>query len=87
MNRMLFAEDSLDGNPDECLRKFSWDLLCQLGRDQRLSWLVVGDFNEITFSFEKERGYIRLDKNITAFHLTLSDCAFNGLGFFERWYT
>lgn len=41
------------GHLEERLRERSWDLLRLLRQDNRLPWLVVGDFNEISHSFEK----------------------------------
>lgn len=42
------------GHPEERNRSVSWDLLCQLNHDQTISWVVMGDFNEVANSFEKE---------------------------------
>ncbi|KAA3468551.1 endonuclease/exonuclease/phosphatase family protein [Gossypium australe] len=42
-------------NPDDRGRSASWDLLRQLSHDQTTPWVVLGDFNEITSSFEKKR--------------------------------
>ncbi|MBA0817944.1 hypothetical protein Gohar_027852, partial [Gossypium harknessii] len=38
---------------DERFREESWDLICQLNGNSLLSWLVIGDFNEIVFFFKK----------------------------------
>lgn len=42
------------GNPDERQKNKSWELMQQLGHDQMLPWLVIGDFNEIINYFEKK---------------------------------
>lgn len=44
------------GNAEEKNRGDSWELLRRLGQDQRLPWVVLGDFNEIVSSFEKKGG-------------------------------
>ncbi|KAA3482176.1 nucleolin-like [Gossypium australe] len=41
------------GNPTEQERMGSWHLLRQLSGDLNTPWVVLGDFNEITSSFEK----------------------------------
>ncbi|KAA3475297.1 reverse transcriptase [Gossypium australe] len=43
------------GNPDERSRVESWELLRRLNHDQTTPWVVLGDFNEITNSFEKKK--------------------------------
>ncbi|KAA3461612.1 reverse transcriptase [Gossypium australe] len=44
------------GNPKEQGRKESWNLLRHLGNHNNDSWVVLGDFNEIANSFEKQGG-------------------------------
>lgn len=44
------------GHPEERMRESSLNMLCRLGRDHTLSRMVVGDFNEIAYSFEKSGG-------------------------------
>lgn len=44
------------GSPIEQSRKDSWNLLCRLKAESNDPWLVLGDFNEIMFSFEKDKG-------------------------------
>ncbi|KAK5775716.1 hypothetical protein PVK06_043649 [Gossypium arboreum] len=55
------------GNPDERNRGGSWELLRQLGHDQMIPWVVMGDFNETTNSFEKK--VVVLDQNGADEHL------------------
>lgn len=40
------------GALEEHNRQVLWELLRRLGFSQNMPWLVVGDFNEIMFSFE-----------------------------------
>ncbi|KAA3483928.1 Exo_endo_phos domain-containing protein [Gossypium australe] len=54
--RILWRFMSFYGNPEERYRSLSWDLLRQLSHDQMIPWLVVGDFNEIAFSFNMKGG-------------------------------
>jgi endonuclease/exonuclease/phosphatase family metal-dependent hydrolase len=46
-----------------------------------LPWAIIGDFNEILFSHEKEGGNPRPLNFMHAFQDTLSDCALEDLGF------
>ncbi|GMI64383.1 hypothetical protein HRI_000107600 [Hibiscus trionum] len=75
------------GNPVERLREDSWNLLRSLGENQSLPWLVMGDFNEILLSSEKEGGQLRSSGNMEAFRLALEDCGLMDLGFTGQWYT
>lgn len=69
------------------MRKSSWSLLRRLGHDQNLPRVIVGDFNEIFFSFEKQRGRARPQRQMESFRSALSDCELHDLGFKGRWYT
>lgn len=68
-------------HPKERHRHYTWSLLRNLGQDRSLPWLVVGDFNEIAFSFEKSGGRIRAERQMEAFRMTLADCELNDLGY------
>lgn len=50
-------------------------------------WLVIGDFNEILFLFEKKGGLLRSDKQMRAFSAALENCALEDLGYEGAWYT
>ncbi|KAA3466915.1 Exo_endo_phos domain-containing protein [Gossypium australe] len=67
------------GAPEEHNQRGTWSLLRNLRNDQRLSWLFIGDFNEIMFSFEKI--------GMARFKEMLEICDLNDLGFSGRWYT
>ncbi|MBA0700657.1 hypothetical protein Goari_020740, partial [Gossypium aridum] len=62
------------GHPDERNRSASWDLLRQISHDQTIHWVVVGDFNEITNSFEKEGRRLRSERQMKEFREALKDC-------------
>ncbi|KAA3459595.1 reverse transcriptase [Gossypium australe] len=55
------------GNPVESLRSNSWDLLNHLHNSNIGPWLVMGDFNEITSSFEKKGGRLRSEIQMAKF--------------------
>ncbi|KAA3467408.1 reverse transcriptase [Gossypium australe] len=75
------------GEPVEQNRRASWELLRALQNGNNLPWLVAGDFNEIMFSFEKQGGRIREERQMDAFRKTLDDCELADLGFSGHWYT
>ncbi|KAG8477571.1 hypothetical protein CXB51_031101 [Gossypium anomalum] len=50
------------GNLDEQSRQRSWELVRQLGHDQMVHWLVIGDFNEIISFFEQKGGRLRSER-------------------------
>ncbi|MBA0575911.1 hypothetical protein Golob_025427 [Gossypium lobatum] len=51
-----YGKDSPIQHSKEWLRDNLWDLLHRLGQDQTVLWLIVGDFNKIAYSFEKNDG-------------------------------
>ncbi|MBA0846103.1 hypothetical protein Goarm_022977, partial [Gossypium armourianum] len=65
----------------------SWDLLCRLSSRDPTPWLVMGDFNEIAFSHEKQGGRLHGERGMEAFWLTLNDYDLSNLGFEGRWCT
>ncbi|MBA0755295.1 hypothetical protein Gogos_020745 [Gossypium gossypioides] len=69
------------GNPDERCRDASWDLLRQVSYDHSISWVVLGDFNEIANSFQKKGGRLRPKRQMTEFRMALEYCSLNDLGF------
>lgn len=75
------------GSPVENLRKESWNLLRQLKGDDQRPWLVMGDLNEIMFSFEKKEGRPREECQTSAFREALEDCDLNELGFVGKQFT
>ncbi|KAA3483859.1 reverse transcriptase [Gossypium australe] len=75
------------GNPIERLRSMSWDLLRHLHNSNYGPWLVLGDFNEITSSYEKRGGRFRSENQMSKFRDALEDCGLIDLGYRGRWYT
>ncbi|XP_051204973.1 uncharacterized protein [Lolium perenne] len=59
----------------------TWDKLRELRTQNNMPWVVIGDFNEILFSTEKEGGNSRPDHFMQAFRDALSDCNLHDLGF------
>lgn len=58
-----------------------------LAVDNRFSWLVTGDFNEILFSHEKCRGRLRWKHAMEDFQMTLDDCRLQDIGYMGYWFT
>ncbi|KAA3464506.1 reverse transcriptase [Gossypium australe] len=75
------------GNPDEKGRSALRNLLRQLSNINSAPWVVLGDFNEIANSFEKQGGRRRLERQMSAFRTTLEDCNLFYIGFTGRWFT
>ncbi|MBA0856165.1 hypothetical protein Goshw_024247 [Gossypium schwendimanii] len=75
------------GHLDERNRSVSCDLLHQLNHDQTIPWVVLGDFNEIANSFEKEGGRLCSDRQMRDFCEALDDCYLTDLRFTGRWFT
>jgi hypothetical protein len=46
-----------------------------------LPWLVLGDFTEILFNYEKEGGRPRSQQAMQAFHVALTDCELEDMGY------
>ncbi|GMI67709.1 hypothetical protein HRI_000440200 [Hibiscus trionum] len=84
---MVWRITGFYGCPEERFRHTSWDLLRQLKSDQQIPCLVAGDFNELLFSFEKQGGRLRSERNMSQFREALDDCELCDLGFKGTWYT
>lgn len=68
-------------SPVEHLRKESWNKIQSLSSGNQMSWLIMGDFNEIMYSFEKKGGRIRDKRQMSAFHEVLKECELCYIGF------
>jgi hypothetical protein len=52
----------------------TWDKIRELHSNSNLPWALIGDFNEIIFSHEKEGGNARPQGYMQAFRDALLDC-------------
>jgi hypothetical protein len=59
----------------------TWDKMRELKAQYDLPWAIIGDFNEIMFSYEKDGGNPRPEPFIQAFRDALDDCELEDLGF------
>jgi hypothetical protein len=59
----------------------TWEKIRELNQNNTLPWLIIGDFNEILFSHEKEGGNARPQGCMVAFRDALMDCGLEDLGF------
>ena len=73
--------------PDAARRFSPWQLLEVLKGQSQLSWVVFGDFNEITHSDEKLGGPKRDARQVREFRECLSRFGLNDLGFVGQRYT
>jgi ribosome-binding protein aMBF1 (putative translation factor) len=59
----------------------SWIRLRELKEVTSMPWLVMGDLNEVLYSFEKEGGRPRPNQFLIAFQEALADCGLTDLGY------
>jgi hypothetical protein len=59
----------------------TWDKIRELKNNSNLPWILLGDFNEILFSHEKEGGNPRPHNFMQAFQDVLSDCGLEDIGY------
>jgi hypothetical protein len=69
------------GEPRWDDRHMSWDKICELHNSFDLPWVILGDFNEILFSHEKEGGNPRSQLMMQKFCDVLTDCNLEDIGF------
>jgi hypothetical protein len=69
------------GEPSWGQKHISWEALRTLHGQVALPWLVLGDFNEILFNYEKEGGRPRSQLAMKAFHDALNDCELEDMGY------
>ncbi|CAM8948837.1 unnamed protein product [Rhodiola kirilowii] len=69
------------GNPETGRRDESWDLLRSLKQGEHQPWLVLGDFNEILFSWEYMGRRLRGEWQMRRFRQAVDDCELSDLGF------
>lgn len=63
------------------LRHISWECLKRLNASSSLSWLCVGDFNEVLHANEQFSGVGRSERQMEGFREAVSVYGFNDLGF------
>jgi hypothetical protein len=59
----------------------TWDRVRDLHARSNLPWVLIGDFNEILYSNEKEGGNARPQNYMQAFRDVLTDCNLEDLGY------
>ncbi|CAM8965691.1 unnamed protein product [Rhodiola kirilowii] len=69
------------GSPKVQERRESWELLRRLKKDPEIPWVVMGDFNEIAFSWEMESKRSRQAWQMRDFRSCLDDCELVDLGY------
>jgi hypothetical protein len=65
----------------------TWDKLRELKTVSNLPWVILGDFNEILYTHEKEGGNARPQGYMQAFRDALDDCGLEDLGFIGEKFT
>jgi hypothetical protein len=68
------------GEPEAQNKHLSWEYIRNLSAMVDLPWVMVGDFNEILYSHEKEGGSVRSQRCMQAFRDTLVDCNLEDMG-------
>jgi hypothetical protein len=69
------------GEPKWEDKHLSWDKIRELNSQHDMPWAIMGDFNEILFSDEKEGGNPRPLNYMQAFQDALSDCGLEDMSF------
>ncbi|CAM8920955.1 unnamed protein product [Rhodiola kirilowii] len=69
------------GSPKVQERVGSWDLLRKLKRDSSRPWMVMGDFNEVLYSWEMRSTRDRQQWQMRNFRHCLEDCGLTDVGF------
>jgi exonuclease III len=67
------------GEPNWNNKDKSWEYIRELHANCNMPWLLLGDFNEILFSWEKEGGAPRSLRCMKRFQDCLSDCGLEDL--------
>ncbi|GAV86647.1 hypothetical protein CFOL_v3_30074, partial [Cephalotus follicularis] len=68
------------GNPEAHHCHETWSLLCNLASQHNISWLCMGDFNEILSISEKEGGNERNTWQMDKFCHALDTCRLRDMG-------
>lgn len=75
------------GEPKWEDKHLSWSYLRDLHSRMNIPWVVIGDFNEILYSHEKEGGARRPDRMMQEFREALVDCQLDDMGFMGDQFT
>ncbi|KAL2935537.1 hypothetical protein RDABS01_018655, partial [Bienertia sinuspersici] len=77
----LWAVPGVYGWPDNAQKHLTWDLLKSLCNTIHVPLVLFGDFNEIIWDVEKERGVARGEGKMEAFRDTVDICGLRDLGY------
>jgi hypothetical protein len=69
------------GEPNWNHKHVTWDALRTLHGQMQMPWLVLGDFIEILFNYEKEGGRPSSQQAMQEFHDALKDCELEDMGY------
>lgn len=69
------------GSPYTPKRLDSWNVLRNLQSRSDLPWTVIGDFNEVCFSWEVRGNRIRVEWQMRNFREAIQDCKLTDVGF------
>ncbi|XP_074374181.1 uncharacterized protein LOC141714567 [Apium graveolens] len=75
------------GCPERTRRQESWNILHALALKSQLPWCVLGDFNDMQFSFEKRGGRPQPNNLLVGFNDAITDCGLEDLDFTGSEYT
>jgi exonuclease III len=78
-DRFVWRFTGIYGKPKTEEREKTWNLLRTLKNQSDKPWLCAGDFNEILFSWEKEGGVPKPQKQIDKFREALEYCGLDDL--------
>ena len=57
-----------------------WKMISERARSIKVSWLCIGDFNDILFNYEKDGGNLRAARKIRSFKEMIEECNLIDLG-------
>ena len=75
------------GYPETKKIKESWKLLKCLSHKCNLSWVCIGDFNEIMYAREKDGGGVRPKGQMRGFYKAINRCHLSDIGYVGSNYT
>lgn len=66
--------------PESNCRRASWNLLCLLFTSSSLSWVCIGDFNDLLAANEKRERHEHPNRKLMGFNSAINDCGLIDLG-------